>query len=80
MSIVKIHISDVDGTVRFIEMFNAEFAIINSISNCFENKKATCEDNFKQVFEFTKFMIDYIRGLKVTDKGLFLPTLKILFF
>ncbi|XP_025202809.1 uncharacterized protein LOC112599902 [Melanaphis sacchari] len=69
--------SDVDGTVRFIEMFNAAFDIMNSRSiNCIGNKKAICKDNFQQVFEFTKLMTDYIRGLKIKDNGLFVPVLE----
>lgn len=68
--------SDVDGTVKFIEMFNTGFDILNSRSiNCIGNKKAICKDNFQQIFEFTKLMSNYIKGLKVKDKDQFIPVL-----
>lgn len=68
--------SDVDGTVKFIEMFNTGFDILNSRSiNCIGNKKTICKDNFQQIFEFTKLMSNYIKGLKVKDKDQFIPVL-----
>jgi len=61
--------SNTDGTVRFIEMFNTAFDIVNSRSiNCIENKKAICKENFQQVYEFTNLMINYIKELKVKDR------------
>lgn len=68
--------SEVDGTVKFIEIFNAGFDILNSRSiRCFGNKKALCEDNYQDIFNFTKLITNYIKGLKVKDKDKFVPIL-----
>jgi len=42
--------SDVDATIKFIEIFNAGFDILNSrSSNCIGNKKAVCEENIRKI-------------------------------
>lgn len=67
---------NVDGTVKFIEMFNTGFDILNSRSiRCFENKKAICDDNIEQIIAFTDLMTNYIKGLKVKEKDMFVPIL-----
>jgi len=68
--------SEVDGTVKFIEIFNAGFDILNSRSiRYIGNKKALCDDNYQDIFEFTKLITNYIKGLKVKDKDKFVPIL-----
>lgn len=34
-----------------------------------------CNDNFQDIFEFTKYITNYIKELKVKDKDTFVPTL-----
>lgn len=68
--------SKVDGTVKFIEIFNAAFDILNSRSiRCIGIKKALCDDNYQDIFEFTKLITNYIKGLKVKNKDKFVPIL-----
>jgi len=58
--------SEVDATIKFIEIFNAGFDILNSrSSNCIGNKNIVCEENIKQISEFTSSITNYIQGLKV---------------
>lgn len=69
--------SDVDATIKFIEIFNAGFDILNSrSSNCNGNKKAVCEENVKQISEFTSRITHYIQGLKVYENNNFVPVLE----
>lgn len=69
--------SEVDGTVKFIEMFNDGFDILNSRSvRCFGKKKAICNENIKEIIEFTNLMTTYIIGLKVKEKDNFIPVLE----
>jgi len=68
--------SEVDGTVKFIEMFNTGFNILNSRSiRCIGNKKALCAANYQDIFDFIEVISNYIKGLKVKDKGKFVPIL-----
>lgn len=69
--------SEVDATIKFIEIFNAGFDILNSrSSNCIGNKKAVCEENIKQISEFTSSITNYIQGLKVYENNNFIPILE----
>lgn len=49
--------SEVDGTIKFIEMFNDGFDILNSKSiRCYGKKKAICNENIKVISDFTNVM------------------------
>jgi len=49
-------------------MFNDSFDILNSRSaRCFGKKKAICNENIKEIIEFTNLMTTYIIGLKVKE-------------
>lgn len=57
--------SEVDGTVKFIEIFNAGFDILNSRSiRCIGNKKALGDENFQDILKFTELITNYIKGLR----------------
>jgi len=69
--------SEVDGTVKFIEMFNSGFDILNSRSiRCYGKKKAISDENIKEISEFTNLMTTYIKGLKVKEHDNFIPVLE----
>jgi len=68
--------SDAGATIKFIEMFNIAFDILNSRSiNCIGYKKALSQDNIKDIFLFTDKFVNYIKGLKVKEIEGFVPIL-----
>ena len=57
--------SDCDGTIRFIEIFNKAFDILNSRSiNCLGSKKALCKENVMDISNLVDEFKIYIKGLK----------------
>jgi len=67
---------NVDGTVKFIEIINAGFNILNfRLVRCFANKKTICNDNIDQIIAFTDLMTNYIKGLKVKEREKCVPIL-----
>lgn len=65
------------STIKFIEMFNAGFDILNSRSaNCIGGKKAMCEENYKEILEFANAITKYIQCLKVKENNNFIPVLE----
>lgn len=69
--------ADVDATVKFIELFNSAFDILNSRSiNAIGEKKALCNENYQYIVEFTEMFTKYVKDLKVKEKNNFIPVLE----
>lgn len=69
--------SEVGATIKFIEMFNIAFDILNSRSvNCIGYKKALCVENYEEISKFATIFTEYIIGLKVKEKNGFVPVLE----
>lgn len=68
--------SKAGATIKFIEMFNITFDILNSRSiNCIGYKKTICKDNFMDIYNFTQSFTEYIKGFKIMDSNEFIPVL-----
>jgi len=67
-----------DPTIRFIELFNTAFDILNSRSiNCISYKKALCKENIETIKLSTRKFKTYVQGLQVEDNsGKFVPVLQ----
>lgn len=64
-------------TIKFIELFNVAFDILNTKSiNCIGYKKALCTENIEDVRLFTKKFKTYIKCLKVRDNDIYIPVLQ----
>lgn len=68
--------SGAGATIKFIEMFNIAFDILNSRSiNCIGFKKALSKENVNDINIFTNKFTNYIKGLKVKEIEGFVPIL-----
>ncbi|CAI6370835.1 unnamed protein product [Macrosiphum euphorbiae] len=68
--------SEAGATIKFIEMFNIAFDILNSRSiHCIGYKKALCRENVNVISIFKDKFTNYIKGLKVKEIDGFVPVL-----
>lgn len=68
--------SEAGATIKFIEMFNIAFDILNSRSiNCIGYKKALCKENVNAISIFKDKFTNYIKGLKVKEIDGIVPVL-----